>query len=473
MIKDKKMIRLTLMALFTVSVRVAYPANDSIRVLTFDDFMERVISHHPVSKQAALQVTKGEATLRSSRGAFDPKISTDFNQKYFDGSQYYSLGNAGLKIPTWLGIEFQAGYEQNQGIYLNPEHNTPDAGLVYAGLSLPIGQGLFIDKRRAELEKAKKFQEITKLEQQIMLNQLLYESGKIYWDWFMAYSQMKVYEEALQLAEERYLAIKKGAALGDVPPIDTLEAGIQLQNRKLSLQQAQLQFLNTSEMLSLYLWIDGIVPVETTENTIPISIDSLSGFMVNYDLIHQKDTFIMNHPELRQYRIKIDQIEIDKRWKKEQLKPVVNLKYNALSEPVNGNPLASYNINDYTWGFEFSMPLLLRKERGEYRLADIKIQETELDATTKKADIELKANIALNEWETTREQIELYTQTVKDYFGLLSGERKMFDAGESSLFMVNSRELGYIQAQLKLIELVTKNQKAELATNYALGILVP
>jgi outer membrane protein TolC len=309
------------------------------------------------------------------------------------------------------------------------------------------------------------------LEQQIMLNQLLYESGKVYWDWFMAFSQMKVYEEAFQLAEERYLAVKKGAEFGDLPSIDTLEAGIQVQNRKLSLQQAQLDYLNASEMLSLYLWVDGVIPVETAENTVPISVDSLSEFTVNTGLIDQMDTFIMNHPELQQYRYKIDQMEIDKRWKKEQLKPVVNLKYNALSEPVNGNPFTSYNINNYTWGFEFSMPLFLRKERGEYKLADIKIQETELDATTKKAGIEFKANVALNEWNTTHEQIALYSQTVKDYFGLLTGERKMFEAGESSLFMVNSRETGYIQAQLKLIELMTKNQKAELATSYALGLL--
>ena len=304
-----------------------------------------------------------------------------------------------------------------------------------------------------------------------MLNVLLYESGKAYWDWFVAHSQLLVFEEAYELAEDRYQAVERGAALGDLPPIDTLEAGIQLQNRALSLQQARLDFDNTSEVLSLYLWVDGLVPLETSDDTVPVSMDSITDLSLNGGLLNELDTFISNHPELQQYRFKIEQMEIDKRLKKEQLKPVVNLKYNALSKPINGNPFASYNTNNYTWGLEFRFPVFLRKERGNVKLADLKIQDAELEIATKQAGIEIKTNMALNLWGATIEQINLYNQTVKDYYGLLDGERKMFNAGESSLFMVNSRETGYIQAQLKLIELIAKNRKAKLSANFALGLL--
>lgn|SRR5690606_4976344 len=44
-------------------------------------------------------------------------------------------------------------------------------------------------------------------------------------------------------------------------------------------------------------------------------------------------------------------------------------------------------------------------------------------------------------------------------------------AGESSLFMVNARETGFISTQLKLIELMAKNQKAQLAVDFAIGQL--
>ncbi len=77
----------------------------------------------------------------------------------------------------------------------------------------------------------------------------------------------------------------------------------------------------------------------------------------------------------------------------------------------------------------------------------------------------------MNEWSTTVEQINLYERTVQDYNGLLNGELQKFNAGESSLFLVNARELGFINAYIKLIELLTKNRKAELKANYAFGIL--
>ncbi len=82
-----------------------------------------------------------------------------------------------------------------------------------------------------------------------------------------------------------------------------------------------------------------------------------------------------------------------------------------------------------------------------------------------------KAIKAKNEFETTQSQMILYEKTVEDYRGLLSGERNLFNGGESSLFMINSRELGYIKAELKMVELVTKNRLAILKINRALGKL--
>ena len=128
-------------------------------------------------------------------------------------------------------------------------------------------------------------------------------------------------------------------------------------------------------------------------------------------------------------------------------------------------------MNNYTWGVEFNMPIFLRKERGDLELAKLKINDAEFELLSKQASITYKAISALNELETTEQQIVLYARTVNDYSRLLNGERQMFNAGESSLFMVNSRESGYIKTQIKYIQLLSKNHKASLAVNYSLGML--
>lgn len=466
------MIRLPLQIIFLLLLVSGglYSQSDTI-LFSFEDFMSRVKKHHPMALQADLQSQMGEASILKARGGFDPKAYADVAQKYFDGKNYYSLTDGGLKIPTWFGLEIKGGYEQNQGVYLNPEHTTPGAGLWYAGISLPVGQGLFIDERRAELRQAQLYSKSTLAVRNQMINELIYQAGKAYWEWFMAYNTLKVYEDAFELADERRRAVALSVQFGDRPAIDTLEAGIQVQNRQLGLQQAQLEYKNATALLSVYLWDEGLVPLEVAPGTLPQSFEKLTALTAPTTLLTQIDSIIQQHPEVNQYRYKIDMLEIDQRWKREQLKPTLNLNYNALTEAVNDNPLAEYSSANYKWGLTFSMPILLRKERGALRLADLKINDAELELVSKTAVLGYKALASINEWANTAEQVELYSQTVRDYDGLLGGERQMFDAGESSLFMVNSRELGYINAQLKLIELLAKNRKAGLAANYSLGVL--
>ncbi len=59
-----------------------------------------------------------------------------------------------------------------------------------------------------------------------------------------------------------------------------------------------------------------------------------------------------------------------------------------------------------------------------------------------------------------------------NYYTLFQSEIQLFDNGESNLFMVNSREVGYINTQIKFISLQTKNHLAELKAKYFMGILL-
>ena len=158
-------------------------AQDSVQVMGLSDFLNIVREFHPLGKQANLRVEYGEQNLKANRGAFDPYLYGDVYQKYFDDKQYYDLINTGMKIPTWFGIELDAGFEQTDGDFLNPQRTTPTNGLVHAGISIPIGQDLFIDQRRADLRKAQIYQQITETERQILLNDLFKEAISAYWEW--------------------------------------------------------------------------------------------------------------------------------------------------------------------------------------------------------------------------------------------------------------------------------------------------
>ena len=116
------------------------------------------------------------------------------------------------------------------------------------------------------------------------------------------------------------------------------------------------------------------------------------------------------------------------------------------------------------------MPIFLRKERGSLALAELKINESQLDLELKRAELKFKATTALNTWQNTRAQFLVFFRTSNDFRLLLEAEQQLFFGGESSLFMVNARETAFINAQLKVLEIMEKNKKALAEVNYTFAI---
>lgn len=436
---------------------------------TFSDqrFYELVVNNHPLAKQANLKPAYGKYSVLKAKGGFDPKLENQINQKYYNSSNYYSFLNAGLKIPTWYGIEVKSGFEMNDGTYLSPQFKTPAGGLWYGGVAVNLGEGLFIDQRRAELFKAKIYQNSTSFEQRLQLNELLYEAGYAYWNWVLAYHSMEIMQESYQLANERYEGIRRTAEVGDRPGIDSVEAIIQVQSRETLLRNYETDFKNNGYNLSTFLWTENLEPLELDSATVPVSMDSVS--LESNLLIAEStmDSLVVNHPYLKINDYKIQSLEVDNRLKREQLKPDLALQYNFLNEPVNYNPFNDFSINNYKWGLTFEMPIFLRKERGEVALSNLKIQDEKYNLQNNKAYLEYKIRKAMADYSNGLIQISIYQKTVDDSGKLLEAEKQMFEAGESSLFLINQRELAFIQARLKLIESQVKLQQAKLSLSYA------
>ncbi|MBP7409885.1 MAG: TolC family protein, partial [Flavobacteriales bacterium] len=153
------------------SVQAQVPA-----VLTREAFVRMVLENHPMARQAALRTELGEATVRSARGGFDPVATANYDEKQFDEKNYFQLFDAGLKVPTWYGVELFAGYQENSGDLLDPQSTTPGDGLIKLGGQVSVGQGLFIDQRRATLRKSQAYLRATQAEQEQMLNDLLLQA---------------------------------------------------------------------------------------------------------------------------------------------------------------------------------------------------------------------------------------------------------------------------------------------------------
>jgi outer membrane protein TolC len=440
-------------------------------VFTPEQFIWFVKQYHPVVKQADLLKTQGENTIRRARGNFDPYLFTYFDNKQFDDKEYFRILNTGLKVPTWYGIELKTGFDQNRGIFVNPENNLPLGGLWYGGISVPIGQGLFIDNRRAQLKQAKIYAESTEAERKAILNDLYFEAIKQYWKWVEVYNQLKIYEESVELAQTRFEGVKQSFIFGDNPAIDTLEAYIQVQTRQMGKNQYELLYKNAKLELSNYLWFENNTPLEITDSLVPINYTSIPNVTtIPQDSITKILTQIeATHPLIQLYDYKLQSLEIERKLKTEMLKPKLNVNYNLLNEPIGSNYLSQLSPQNYKWGLEFSFPILLRQQRGELKLTGVKILDTEFNQQQKILEVKNEIQQYFNEQENLSKQITLFNSAVNNYQQLLEGEKQKFSLGESSLFLVNSREIGFIDAQVKLIELISKYEISKVGVIWASG----
>ncbi|MEQ3656344.1 MAG: TolC family protein [Dokdonia sp.] len=445
--------------------------SDQLEVMTFEEYLAYVKTHHPLVKQANLTLSVGEASLLRARGGFDPKVEVDYDRKKFKSTEYFDQLNATFKVPTWYGVEFKANFEENTGAFLNPDLTVPDGGLYSAGVSFSLAQGFLINDRMADLKKARFFLDQTQADRDLLVNNLLFEASAAYFDWLEATNELRIFEQFLENAQIRLDAVTRSVAEGDKAAIDITEARIAVQNRALSLEAAQLKQRKSALQVSNFLWLNTI-PMELQPDVIPVrpTLDVLEAslLLIGADAM---DELLVNHPKLRSLDAKIDGLTVDRALKRNKLLPKLDLQYNFLTP--DGDRLNTLNTANYKAFVNFSFPLFLRKERGDLRLANVKLESTNFERTNAALTIQNKFNAIQTELVSLDKQNVLIDAIVTDYTTLVQAEERKFFIGESSLFLINSREQKLIDARLKANLLQIKRLLASAKLYNALGIADP
>jgi outer membrane protein TolC len=418
--------------------------------LSLDDFLGYVKQFHPLVKQANLEVSQAQSGIIAARGGFDPKIEVDYEKKQFKSTEYYDLLNSTFKIPTWYGIEVKAGFDQMEGVYLNPQNNTPIDGLATLGIAIPVGQGLFINKRMADLKKAKLYNQLSQAERDLEVANILHQACFAYFDWYRNYNEYQLYATYLKNAQVRFDGIKSLIREGDRPAIDSIEAGILIQTRKLSLEQSRIKTVKSKLELSTYLWMDNTVPVELQDNIFPeesLEKNIESTLQTNGLLLANLD--FANHPKIRALQNKVNILEVDRRLKGDMLKPRIDLNYNFLQEST---ALDNFNTDNYKYGLNFSLPLFLRKERGNFQVAKFKVQDAELNLQFENVALKNKIDYQIQEINSLQEQIKITRDLVGNYQTMLNSEERLFSFGESSIFLINTRENSLLTSSIQQLD---------------------
>ncbi|MCF0050437.1 TolC family protein [Dyadobacter sp. LJ53] len=451
-------------------------APDTSKIFSIADLRELVMRNNPVIRQAGLLGDAARARVTQALGSFDPNLKASFDQKQFGGKAYYNHWTSELKVPLWLaGADLKVGFDRNVGTYTNPETTTPLSGLGGVGISVPIGQGLLIDARRNTLRQSRIMVDYAEAERVNEINKVWFQAVKDYWNWFYAHQQYDLIRRGVELANTRYIATRNQALLGDKPAIDSVEAFITVQERSIQLARIEIEIQNSRLLVSNHIWDEKGNPLELPADAIPVNADSALAVVTAYQLDNLLNSAEDNHPKLQMLRSKSLQLAIERNYLREMLKPKLNVSGSLLTTRRDFTSYVPeyYDIgwNNYKVGFDFSFPLFLRSARG--KLNEIKVKQMDLTLDVQNETRMIRTNIrsSFNDLKAYQTQLSIQTQSITNQKALLRGELQKFDLGESTLFLINSRESKLIDMMMKQAELVTKYQQSLADLYYKAGML--
>ncbi|NJC25430.1 TolC family protein [Neolewinella antarctica] len=436
-------------------------------VFSLEEFLTSVQLHHPISLQADLQTDRARAEMLMARGNLDPVLEADWAQKDFDDKLYYQTYQSKLRVPTVYGVDVVAGYEQTDGVFLNPEEQTDDLGLWHVGLEADLLQGLIVNERRIALDRAGVIQQLNENERQIALNDLLYEASTTYVDWQKFFYYEGVLDSNLILATTYFESTRISYDNGEYTAMDTLEAFILLQDALTELRKNDAKLIKAQQTMENYLWFDG-TPLELQPGIIP------SPFALGVPLVLVDPTvnLVATNPLIKYYLNKQEVYQIEQRLKRVKARPKLKVKYNALLATGEESLRPNFSSNDFRWGFDFSVPLLLRQARAQVQLGEIKIRENGLELLAKQNELNNKLRASIDQIDVLRDQVGITEANTVRYRTLLGLENTKFIYGESSVFLLNKRQEKYIEAQLKLIELKAQIRKELLNYRFLANDLI-
>jgi outer membrane protein TolC len=156
------------------------------------------------------------------------------------------------------------------------------------------------------------------------------------------------------------------------------------------------------------------------------------------------------------------------------LKPTLNANFNLIADSFSSKPGSAYensfSTNNHKVGFEFSMPLFLRKERGKLQQIRIKQQSTGFELTLARREIMNDVYSAYNDVKNYERQLKIQQDAAQNQSLLTKAEQRKFDIGESTLFLINTRESKLIDMKIKVESLKSKYEKALANLAYTAGL---
>jgi cobalt-zinc-cadmium efflux system outer membrane protein len=436
--------------------------------LMLDEVLDAALKAFPglLAAEQRKQAAAGE--YQTAEGGFDTTLKL---QNRWSVAGIYENQNYGVNIeqPTpFGGTTFFGGWRRGTGDYpvYEGKSKTAEGGEVRIGVNIPLWRNREIDRRRASLQQAELGQLIASHEYDQALLELRRLATHRYWDWVLAGQRLRITERLLAIAEQRNDGILERVKAGDIPEFEALDNQRAIIERRERRVAAQRLLEQSAIQLSLYLrGTDG-------EPLLPDSGQLPPGFpeqepAVETDLAENVQVAQTQRPELKRMGLQSRQTEIERDLQNNQRAPGVDLS--VVGAQDMGQSKDKLNRDELYIGLNVDIPLQQRVAGGRAQVAAANLQRLKWERRLLEDRVAAEVRDVLSAIAAARQRVALSRNQQKAARQLEEGEQSRFDLGESTLLVVNLREMAHGDAALAAAEAASALFKAHADYQAVLG----
>ena len=424
--------------------------SEEMSPLRLEDVLSSVDKFYPAIQSAEADLEAQRGKFGAARGAFDPKISANWGE-HRDGYPNNDMigAKASSQIP-FTGVTADFGWDRTRGSFpvYEGDQQTGSDGRWKAGVTVPLLRDFLTDGARAGLKAEGLKTEEKEQSAKLVRLETYAKAAVAYWEWLARIEARKIVEDLLKLADQRDVFIGKRVHRGDAPAIDSVDSQRVILQRRAQLTKARQEQLNAELDLSLYLRTSDEVTVRPSPaRALPWLDPKRAERRVGLKDI---EAVIARYPGVRKLQFEVRQAEIQSRLANQNILPRLDLRLEAARYQ---GQLPSFRSDDSELfaGVQFSIPLFNFSARGKRQAAESELLSRRLELSLKEQQLRVELQQLDSETTAAREVFLTNYAEIDASDRIAAAERKKFERGDSTLFLVNARETDAALARVKAI----------------------
>ena len=490
----KKTITFTL-----IGVLIAAAASAQVEPLrlTLDDAVRRAVENNPDLAIVRLDTEVVAARVGESRGAFVPVFSTQIGRSSsVTPPASVLLGDRGVDVDDWFsstGVRqrlpwgsgtWSASWETARTTTNNPISSFDPS--LESGFQLAFSQPLLkdrtIDAARQQYTIARRNQDSSDLRFREAVVQTVAAVKQAYWTLKATRANVAVQQRSLELARELARENRVRVDAGQIPPIDLVQAEAEVAQRRENLIRANTGAEDAEDALRRLIvdpadasfWQVRLEPVgEPPTLAMLPDIDAAVAKALGqrYDLAragHELENARTTVDFLNNQRL--PDVRLETSYRGNGLGGTQFLRTGGFPGLVTGtrnrgfgDALGQVFTSDYpTWsmGLTVSYPIGRSFEAASYARADVERRQAAQKIASLRVQAAETVRRAGRQIHSTAERVEAARAGATLAEERLQSERRRFDAGLSTTFLVTQAQRDLLEAQVNLLQTTLEYESA-------------